>query len=124
LARETRKLKRAQGGGPSTGKAAREALKAPPQRGQMLDPLGSGQLKSLLVRLGLILAGVWILFGSIAGFVSSSTWSMVLIAVPAALSVAAVGILLWTLRQAKTARGVASILSGVETDEDRKAALE
>ena len=90
----------------------------------MPDPLGSGQLKALLVRLSLILAGVWILFGSIAGFVSSSTWSTVLLAIPAALSVAAVGILVWTLRQAKTARGVASILSSVETDEDRKAALE
>ncbi|HKY37547.1 MAG TPA: hypothetical protein VJN18_16510 [Polyangiaceae bacterium] len=99
-------------------------MKAPPQRGQMPDPLGSGQLKALLVRLSLILAGVWILFGSIAGFVSSSTWSTVLLAIPAALSVAAVGILVWTLRQAKTARGVASILSSVETDEDRKAALE
>lgn len=124
MARETRKLKRAQSSGPSTGKAARVSLKAPPQRGQMPDPLGSGQLKALLVRLSLILAGVWILFGSIAGFVSSSTWSTVLLAIPAALSVAAVGILVWTLRQAKTARGVASILSSVETDEDRKAALE
>jgi hypothetical protein len=36
----------------------------------------------------------------------------------------AAAMLVWTLRQAKTARGVASILSGVETDEDRKAALE
>ena len=124
MARETRKLKRAQSTAPSTGKAAREALKAQPRRGDIPDPLGSGQLRSLLMRLGLILAGVWILFGSIAGFVSSSTWSMVLIAVPALLTVAAVVILIWTLRQAKTARGVASILSNVETDEDRKAALE
>ena len=120
----TRKLKRAQSTGPSTGKAARDALKAPQRRGDIPDPLGSGQLRSLLVRLGLILGGVWILFGSIAGFVSSSTWSTVLIAVPGVLTIAAGGILIWTLRQAKTARGVASILSGVETDEDRKAALE
>jgi hypothetical protein len=124
MARETRKLKRAQSTGPSTGKAARDALKAPQRRGEIPDPLGSGQIRSLLVRLGLILAGVWVLFGSIAGFVSSSTWSTVLIAVPALLTLAAGGILIWTLRQAKTARGVASILSGVETDEDRKAALE
>lgn len=124
MARETRKLKRAQSTAPSGGKAARDALKQTGQRpGQMPDPLGGGQLRALLARLGLILAGVWILFGSIAMFVSSSTWRSVLFAIPGALTVAAVGILLWTLRQAKTARGVASILSNVETDEDRKAAL-
>lgn len=124
MARETRKLKRAQSAEPSGGKQARDALKAPPQRGAMPDPFGAGQLRALLVRLGLVLAGAWILFGSIAGFVSSSTWRMVLLAIPALLSAGAVGVLLWTLRQAKTARGVASILSGVETDQDRKAALE
>jgi hypothetical protein len=124
MARETRKLKRAQSTAPTTGRAARDALKAQPRRGEIPDPLGAGQLRSLLMRLGLILAGVWILFGSIAGFVSSSTWSAVLIAIPALLTVAAVVILIWTLRQAKTARGVANILSNVETDEDRKAALE
>jgi hypothetical protein len=124
MARETRKLKRAQNAGPSAGKAARESLKAPAQRrAEMPDPLGSGQLKSLLTRLGLILLGVWILFGSISTFVSSSTWKTVLLAVPAVLTLAAIAIVIWTLRQAKTARGVASILSGVETDEDRKAAL-
>jgi hypothetical protein len=88
----------------------------------MPDPLGGGQLRSLLTRLGLILAGIWILFGSISTLVSG-TWSKVLIAIPALLTVAAIGILIWTLRQAKTARGVANILSGVETDDDRKAAL-
>jgi hypothetical protein len=125
MARETRKLKRAQGAGPSAGKAARESLKAPARRrAEMPDPLGSGQLKSLLTRLGLILLGVWILFGSISTFVSSATWKTVLLAVPGLLTAAAIAIVIWTLRQAKTARGVASILSGVETDEDRKVALE
>jgi len=124
LARETRKLKRAQSGAPSGGKAARDSLKAPARRGEIPDPLGSGQLKALLTRLGLILLGVWVLFGSLAGFVASSTWSMVLLAVPLVLTVLAAVILIWTLRQAKTARGVASILSNVETDEDRKAALQ
>jgi hypothetical protein len=124
MARETRKLKRAQSAAPSTGRAARDALKTQPRRSEIPDPLGAGQLRALLMRLGLILAGVWILFGSIAGFVSSSTWSTILIAIPALLTVAAVVILIWTLRQAKTARGVANILSNVETDDDRKAALE
>src|SRR5690606_7051617 len=46
------------------------------------------------------------------------------LAVPAVLTVAVVGVLLYTLRQAKKARGVANILRGVESAEDRKAALE
>jgi hypothetical protein len=89
----------------------------------MPDPMGQGQLKQLLVRLGLILAGVWILFGSISTFVASSLWKTVLLAVPALLTSVGIAIVIWTMRQAKTARGVANILSGVETDDDRKAAL-
>jgi hypothetical protein len=124
MARETRKLKRAQSTAPSAGKAAREAGKAGLQkRGEMPDPLGAGQLRALLVRLGLILLGVWILFGSIATFVSAP-WNKVVIGVPIVLTGVAIAILVWTLRQAKTARGVASILQNVSTDEDRKLALE
>jgi hypothetical protein len=124
LARETRKLKRAQSTAPSAGKAAREATKGTAlRRGDMPDPLGQGQLKSLLTRLGLILLGVWILLGSIAAFVSSP-WSQILLGLAVVLTGVGVAMVVWTLRQAKTARGVASILSGVETDEDRKAALE
>lgn len=88
----------------------------------MPDPVAGGQLRSLMTRLGLIVLGVWVLFGSIAAFVPSP-WNKVVLAIPALLTVLGVGLLVWTLRQAKTARGVASILSGVETDDDRKAAL-
>jgi hypothetical protein len=123
LARETRKLKRAQSTAPSAGKAAREAGKPGIQRGQMADPLGQGQLRALLMRLGLIVVGIWILFGSIAMFVDSP-WNKVLLGVPVLLTGAGVAVLIWTLRQAKTARGVASILSNVSNDEERKAALE
>jgi hypothetical protein len=123
LARETRKLKRAQSNAPSAGKAAREAQKPSLKRQDMPDPFAGGQLKSLLVRLGLILAGVWILFGSIAAFVSSP-WNKVVLGVPLLLTGVGVALLVWTMRQAKTAKGVHSILSGVETDEDRKAALQ
>lgn len=124
MARETRKLKRAQSTAPSAGKAAREANKSgQSKRGDVPDPLGQGQLRSLLTRLGLILLGVWIVLGSIASFVSSP-WTQILLGVAVVLTGAAIAAVVWTLRQAKTARGVASILSGVETDEDRKAALE
>lgn len=123
MARETRKLKRAQSTAPSAGKAAREAGKPSIQRGQMADPLGQGQLRALLMRLGLIVVGIWIVFGSIAMFVDSP-WNKVLLGVPVLLTGAGVAVLIWTLRQAKTARGVASILSNVSNDEERKAALE
>jgi hypothetical protein len=89
----------------------------------MADPLGQGQLRALLMRLGLIVGAIWIVFGSIAMFVSSP-WNKVLLAVPVLLTGAGVAVLIWTLRQAKTARGVASILSNVSNDEERKAALE
>ena len=123
MARETRKLKRAQSTAPSAGKAAREAGKPGVQRGEMADPLGQGQLRALLMRLGLIVGAIWIVFGCIAMFVSSP-WNKVLLGVPVLLTGAGVAVLIWTLRQAKTARGVASILSNVSNDEERKAALE
>jgi len=123
LARETRKLKRAQNTAPSGGKAARDALKGPMKRGDLPDPMAGGQLRAIATRLGLILAGVWVVLGCIAALVPSP-WSKVAIGLAALLTAAAVAMMVWTLRQAKTARGVASILSGVETDEDRKAALE
>lgn len=88
----------------------------------MPDPLGAGQLRALLTRLGLILLGVWILLGSLASFVSSP-WSQILLGLAVVLTGVGVAVVVWTLRQAKTARGVASILSNVSTDEDRKAAL-
>jgi hypothetical protein len=93
------------------------------KRGEMPDPLAGGQLKAMLTRIGLIVGGVWVVLLSISIFVPSP-WNKILPGVAAVLTVAAGALLFWTLRQAKTARGVASILSGVETDEDRKAALE
>lgn len=122
MARETRKLKRAQTAGPSAGKAVRDAGRAPVKRPEIADPLGAGQLRQMLTRVGLILGGVWILLGSIALFVGSP-WNKILLGLAAALTLLGVGLVVWLMRQAKTARGVASILSGVETDEDRKAAL-
>jgi hypothetical protein len=124
LARETRKLKRAQSTAPSAGKAAREAAKSSVRApAQMPDPMGQGQLKALLVRLGLILLAVWIVFGAVASFMSSP-WNKILFGVPALVTGLGVAVVVWTLRQAKTARGVASILSNVSSDEDRKAALD
>lgn len=88
------------------------------------DPLSPKNLKSLLLRIGLPLLGAWILGGLIAGTSQSNTVRGFAIGIPALLTVAAVGLILWTARQAKKMRGVAGILGGIETAEDRKAALE
>lgn len=123
MARETRKLKRAQSTAPSTGKAAREATKGAMKRSDMPDPLAGGQIRALVTRLGLIVLGVWIVLGTIAAF-TPSPWNLIAIGFGVVLTGLAVAMLLWTLRQAKTASGVANILRDVQTDEDRKAALE
>lgn len=123
MARETRKLKRAQSTAPSTGKAARDATKGAMKRSDMPDPLAGGQVRALVTRLGLIVLGVWIVLGTIAAF-TPSPWNLIAIGLGVVLTGLAVAMLLWTLRQAKTASGVANILRDVQTDEDRKAALE
>jgi hypothetical protein len=125
MARETRKLQRAQTQkAQATGKGKRSALTQPMKPGAPVDPLSAGQLKALLTRLAVILGAVWVLLGSIAAIVRSETASAILIGIPALLTVLAVALVLWTLRQAKKARGVASILSRVESAEDRRAAID
>jgi hypothetical protein len=126
VAKETRKLRRAQEQRESsTGKEKRDALKRPlvAKSNEIPDPLGSAQLKSLGLRLGLPLLAIWMLCLLISSVVYSQTVKVVLIAVPALLTLAGVGLVVWLLRQAQKARGVASILKNVETAEDRKAAL-
>ena len=126
MAKETRKLRRAQEQRDGGNKGQqRDLLKQPllAKPGDMPDPFGKEQVKSLLLRLGLPLLAVWMLCGLVAGVVYSQTLKVVLIAVPALLTLAAIGVLVWVSRQAKKARGVASILRKVETQEDRKAAL-
>ena len=82
------------------------------------------QLKSMALRLGIPVAGVWVIGVLIAGFSLSATVQVVGLGVPVLITLLAVGLVLWALRQAKKARGVAGILSGVKTEEDRQAALE
>jgi len=88
-----------------------------------LDPLSPERLKSLGFRLGLPLLAVWMLGGLIAGVAHSGVVQGISLGIPAALSVAAVVLLVWGLRQARKAQGVAGILSKAETKDDRQAAL-
>ncbi len=126
MANETRKLRRAAERDQGASKHKKADLKKPLslQTGDAPDPLGPAQLKATFVRVGLILGGLWMVGGLVAAVTQSSTVRTVALVVPGVLSLLVVGVLVWTMRQAKKARGVASILRGVETAEDRKAALE
>lgn len=59
----------------------------------------------------------------VAVFSQSTTVRVIAITIPAVITVLAAAVVIWALRQSKKAQGVASILSGVESAEGRKAAL-
>jgi len=122
VAKETRKLKRAQQAA-AGDKPKKQDLTKPAARPDLAQ-LGPGSLKPLLSRLAIPVVGAWVLFGLIATVVSSSTTQIVLIAVPVIVTILAIAVVIWANRQAQKARGVASILGNVETAEDRKAAIE
>jgi hypothetical protein len=88
-----------------------------------LDNPMAGQLKTMVTRLLIPLVGVWVLCGTIAAFTQSTTARVILITLPGILTVLGVAMVVWAMRQAKKAQGVASIISGVESPEERKAAL-
>ncbi len=88
------------------------------------DPLGQGRLRRLLFTLGVLCLIVWGLGGLLAGFSTSGLWIGVGLGVPAVVTVGLVGVLGWVLLQARKARRVLGVLSGVKTAEDRQAAIE
>lgn len=127
MAKEARKLKRAAGrDGTSDGKAKKKALKQPmvAKPADPADVLGKDQLKSLLLRLGIPVAGIWVVGILIAMVSFSTTWQAVALGIPVVATLAAGGLVVWAMRQAKKARGLAGLLQGVQSAEDRKAALE
>lgn len=79
-------------------------------------------LKSMLSRVGLILVGLWLL--ALLVYAVWPSGGYIPLAVAGALSLGAVGLVVWTLRRASSARDVAALLAAVQTPEDRKAALE
>lgn len=112
---ESRSIRRAQKG---VNRAAGSAPTANP-----MDMLQPDALRSMAIRVGLIAAAIWLVLGMIAGFSQSTTTKVVVISIAAALTAALVGVVVWALSRAKKARGVASILAGVESDEDRERAI-
>jgi len=126
VAKDRRRLKRA--GKPAaelTGKQRKAALKQAPSVASQVgaDPLGREQLRGMLLRLGIPVAGAWVICGLIAGVVYSTTTRIVMLAIPSVVTLLAGGLLLYVLRQARRARGVASILGKADSVEGRQAAL-
>jgi len=80
--------------------------------------------KSLATRIGLPVVVLWVIGGILAGFWTSPTGRAVTLGTPALLTVAALALGVWALRQTRRARAVAGVLSQVDTAEDRKVALE
>ncbi len=124
MAKETRKLKRAQGRGADGSKPAKPDLTKPGVAKPDVSQMAASNLQSLYGRLAIPVLGAWLLFGLIAAVVDSSTAKIALIAIPVLVTVLAVGLVIYAQRQAKKARGVANILSKVESAEDRKAAID
>ncbi len=88
------------------------------------DPLGREQIKSMALRLGLILLAVWLVGVLIAGITTSSTGMAIALGIPGAITIALAILVIWMVRQAKKAKGVANLIRNIDTDEDRQAALE
>ena len=122
MASETRKLKRAADRQTEGAKAAPLGAQ-PPVKAAIDTPLGSEQLKGMFSRLLIPVVGAWLVGGLVAAFSQTTTVRVIAITIPAIISLLAVAVVIWALRQSKKAQGVASILSGVESAEDRKAAL-
>ena len=115
---ETRKHKR------NAERQAESKAPKPPsglKAAQMEPP--PDQLKGMLARLAIPVLGAWVLCGSIAAFSQTPTVRVIMVSLALIVTGLALAVVVWVTRQAKKARGVASILSGVESAEDRKAAL-
>ena len=97
---------------------------APAQAAALADPLSPERVKAVALRLGVPLLVIWFIGAMIAGFANSPLVRGLSLGVPAALTLAAVVLIVWVVRQAKKAQGVAGILSKAgESTEGRQAAL-
>jgi len=119
MAKEARKLQRAQARANDDGSSDKQL----PNKPNISLPDPGQQVKQLVLRLAIPVFAGWLICGLIASVVYSRVWKMVLLGIPTLVTVLAIGLLVFALRQAKKARGVAGILSRVETAEDRKAAI-
>lgn len=122
MAKESRKIRRSSEAQPGSGKAGR-GPSAPAPAPQLVDPLSPERLKGLALRLGLPLLAAWIIGVLVASVALSKTVQVIALGIPAALTLAAIGLIVWVVRQTRKAQGVAGILSKIETKDERQAAL-
>lgn len=114
MSTQSRQLRRAQKG------SARPSASAPslPQ-----DALQPDALRGMALRVALIVVAIWVAMGLVAGFSQSTTTRVAVISIAAVLTGLLVAAVVWALSRAKKARGVASILAGVESEADRETAI-
>jgi hypothetical protein len=97
---------------------------APAAAAALADPLSPERVKAVALRLGVPLLVIWFIGAMIAGFANTALVRGLSLGIPAALTLAAVVLVVWVVRQAKKAQGVAGILSKAgESTEGRQAAL-
>lgn len=124
MANESRKVRRAIAKKGAPGDSTRSSSSASTNPASVINPLGPEQLRATYSRVGLILAAAWLIGLLVYSVVQSETAGYVALGLPAVVTVVVVGVLLWSLRRAKSAQAVAAVLQGVTTDDDRKRALE
>jgi hypothetical protein len=111
--------------GANSGKSKKKLSQKPlVQKVDAPDPLSKAAIKQMALRLGLPVVAVWVIGVCVAGVSQSKTAQIIALAVPLVITLGLGAVVIWAVRQAKKTKGVASLLSGVETAEDRKAALE
>jgi hypothetical protein len=113
-------------GPPSVSGKARKKQNQKPvvHRVEAPDPFSAENVRQMAVRVGLPVLAIWIVGGCVAGVSQSRTVFWVALGLPALITLLLGGVVVWAVSQGKKAKNVAGILSGVETAEDRKAALE
>lgn len=127
MAKETRKVLRNQQRESKPSAAGRRAELEKPLAAagaELPDPFGPGALRSTLTRVGLIVAALWLLAALVAGVSQSTGVRITALSVAGVLTLLVVGVLVWTIRRTNKAREMATLLRGVESAEDRRAALE
>lgn len=108
-----------------SGKAKKKLAQKPMvQRVEAPDPLSPENIRQMALRLGIPVAAAWTIGGCIAAVSQSRTTATIALVVPGILTLLIVAVVVWAVRQARKAKSVHGILAGVETADDRKAALE
>ncbi len=120
MAKEARKAQR---GG---RRGSKDSLPAPHDlaaQAESTQALNAEAQRGMLLRIGLITAGVWVVCGLIAAVSQSTLGRTIPLGVALVITLGLGWLLVWAQRRSRSAQGVAGILAGIRSDEDREAAL-